>query len=72
MVKKKPKRDERTVARAIEEDDPMAKDLTKYVTTKQAAGISGVAQDHVNRLLIAKKLKGTKIRVLMARLRAVY
>jgi hypothetical protein len=35
----------------------MTKDLTKYVTTKHAVEILGVANDHVNRLLIAKKIK---------------
>jgi len=39
----------------------MSNDLTQYVTTKQAARILGVATEHVNRLLIEKKLKGLKL-----------
>ena len=41
-------------------DDEMTKDLTKYVTTRQAAGMLGVATTHVNRLLIGEKLRGIK------------
>ena len=48
-----------------EEDDPMTKDLTKYadqyVTTAQAAEMLGVVTDHVNRLLIGKKIRGVKL-----------
>lgn len=39
----------------------MSKDLSLYVTTKQAAEIMGVAPDHVNRLLIGGKLRGQKL-----------
>ena len=42
-------------------DDEMTKDLTKYVTTREAGEMLGVATEHVNHLLIAKKLKGTKL-----------
>jgi excisionase family DNA binding protein len=38
----------------------MTKDLTKYVTTRQAAEMLGVATTHINRLLIGEKIKGTK------------
>lgn len=38
----------------------MSKDLTQYVTTKQAADLMGVAQDHVNHLLLVGKLRGVK------------
>ena len=41
-------------------DDEMTKDLTKYVTTRQAAEMLGVATTHVNRLLIGEKLRGIK------------
>jgi excisionase family DNA binding protein len=39
----------------------MSKDLTQYVDTKQASQILGVAQDHINRLLISGKLRGVKL-----------
>ncbi len=38
----------------------MSNDLSKYVTTKQAAEMMGVAQDHINRLLLEGKLRGIK------------
>ena len=42
----------------------MSKNLTKYadqyVTTREAAEMLGVVTDHINRLLIAKKIDGTK------------
>ncbi len=41
-------------------EDPMSKDLTQYITTKQAAELMGVDQTHINRLLIEKRLKGFK------------
>ena len=43
----------------------MTKDLAKYakqyVTTKQAAEMLGVVTEHVNRLLIEKKIRGVKL-----------
>ena len=39
----------------------MTTDLTKYVTTRQAAEMLGVETDHINHLLIAKKLRGVKL-----------
>lgn len=46
-------------------EDPISKDLTKYadqyVTTRQAAEMLGVVTEHVNRLLIDRKIKGAKL-----------
>jgi excisionase family DNA binding protein len=46
-------------------DDEMTKDLTKFaekfVTTKEAAEMLGVATEHVNRLLIGGKIEGSKM-----------
>ena len=39
----------------------MSKDLTQYVTTRQAAKILGVVTEHVNHLLAQKKIKGIKM-----------
>lgn len=39
----------------------MTKDLTKYVTTRQAAEMMGVVTEHINRLLIDGKLRGLKM-----------
>jgi len=39
----------------------MSKDLTQYVTTKQAAELLGVDRTHINRLLIEKRIKGVKV-----------
>ncbi len=48
-----------------DEDDPTSRDYAKYadqyVTTKQAAEMFGVVTDHVNRLLIDRKLRGGKL-----------
>jgi excisionase family DNA binding protein len=44
-----------------DEDDPMTKDLTKYVTTRQAAELLGVTQDHITRLLTGEKIRGIKL-----------
>ncbi|MBM3129777.1 MAG: helix-turn-helix domain-containing protein [Chloroflexi bacterium] len=41
-------------------DDEMNKDLIKYVTTREAAEMLGVATTHVNRLLIGEKIRGIK------------
>ena len=38
----------------------MSNDISQYVTTKQAAELLGVAQDHVNHLLITGRLRGIK------------
>lgn len=38
----------------------MSKDLTQYVTTKQAAEMLGVVTEHVNHLLLARKIAGKK------------
>ncbi len=38
----------------------MSKDLTQYVTTKQAAEMLGVTQDFINRLLLDNRLRGFK------------
>lgn len=38
----------------------MSKDLTQYVTTAQAADMLGVVTEHINHLLLAGRLKGTK------------
>jgi excisionase family DNA binding protein len=50
-----------TTRQPVGEEDEMSKDLSKYVTTSQAAEMLGVANDHVNRLLIAKKIQGQKL-----------
>ena len=46
-------------------DDEMTKDLTKFsetfVTTREAAEMLGVANAHVNRLLIGRKIDGKKM-----------
>lgn len=39
----------------------MSKDLTQYVTTRQAAEMLGVAPDHVNHLIRVGKLRGNKL-----------
>lgn len=39
----------------------MSTDLRQYVTTKQAAEMLGVATEHINRLLIEKRLQGQKL-----------
>ena len=39
----------------------MSRDLSKYVTTKQAADMLGVVTEHVNRLLIDRRLRGLKM-----------
>jgi excisionase family DNA binding protein len=36
-------------------------DLSQYVTTRQAAEILGVVTDHINHLLISRKLRGIKL-----------
>lgn len=36
----------------------MSNDLSKYVTTKQAAVMLGVGQEHIRKLLIRSKVKG--------------
>lgn len=46
---------------SIEETDEMSKDLTQYVTTKQAAEMLGVTQNHVSLLIDRRKIRGTKI-----------
>ena len=38
----------------------MSKDLTQYVTTKQAAELLGVEQSHIRLLLGRNKLRGIK------------
>lgn len=43
------------------DDQEMSKDLTKYVTTKQAAEMLGVGQEHVRKLLSRGKVKGMHI-----------
>lgn len=42
-------------------DNEMSKDLTKYVTTRQAAELLGVETDHINHLLVAQKITGVKM-----------
>ena len=42
-------------------DDEMTKDLTKYVTTADAAEILGVKQDHIRKLLGKNKVTGKKL-----------
>lgn len=42
------------------EDMEMSKDLTQYVTTKQAAEMLGVDPDHINHLLAKNKIRGIK------------
>ncbi len=39
----------------------MSKDLTKYVTTKQAAEMIGVVLDHVYRLIEGEKIKSIRL-----------
>ena len=39
----------------------MSKDLTQYVTTKQAADLMGVVGDHVYRLIEAGKIKSIRL-----------
>jgi excisionase family DNA binding protein len=45
----------------IKGDDELSKDLTKYVTTKQAAEMLGVGQEHVRKLPSRDKMKGMHI-----------
>jgi excisionase family DNA binding protein len=42
-------------------EDVMSKDLTKYVTTRQAAELFGVGQEHIRKLLIRGKVKGMQM-----------
>jgi excisionase family DNA binding protein len=42
-------------------DDEMTKDLTKYVTTRQAAEMMGVVTDHVYRLIEGDKLRSIRL-----------
>jgi excisionase family DNA binding protein len=56
---RKPRKDV-APADAPSEDMEMSKDLTQYVTTKQAAEMLGVTQDFINALLIKGKLRGVK------------
>lgn len=39
----------------------MSKDLTQYVTTKEAAELLGVDRTHVNHLLRENRIKGIKL-----------
>ncbi|MBM3129235.1 MAG: helix-turn-helix domain-containing protein [Chloroflexi bacterium] len=45
----------------IKGDNELSKDLSKYVTTKQAAEMLGVGQEHVRKLLGRSKVKGIHI-----------
>ncbi len=44
-----------------DENDTMSKDLTQYVTSKQAAEMMGVVTDHVYRLIEGEKLKTIRL-----------
>ncbi len=48
-------------SRTAAQENGMSDNLSDYLTTRQAAELLGVAPDHVNRLLIAGKLKGQKV-----------
>jgi excisionase family DNA binding protein len=50
-----------TLSPKNEGDDPMSRDLTKYVTTRQAAEMLGVKQDHIRKLLGLGKVRGIKL-----------
>ena len=54
-----------------DEDDPMTKDLTKYVTTREAAEMLGVNRFWVVRLLASEKIVGKKTRTRLACIHAV-
>ncbi len=67
-AKAKPKRAGRHVQNAVtlpvgmpDENDTMSKDLTQYVTSKQAAEMMGVVTDHVYRLIEGEKLKTIRL-----------
>ncbi len=62
MVTRKSKRNDNAVSpiNSGTEEEPMSTDLSQYVTTKQAAEMLGVAQDHINHLLLSGKLRGIK------------
>jgi excisionase family DNA binding protein len=60
MVHQKKKNTKTVTPVTTEKDDPMAKDLAKYVTTKQAAEMLGVGQEHIRKLLNASKVGGIK------------
>ncbi|MBI5651468.1 MAG: helix-turn-helix domain-containing protein [Chloroflexi bacterium] len=56
----KPKRqDRRSEIQTTGDDDEM--NLRKYVTTRQAAVMLGVGQEHIRKLLSASKVKGIKL-----------
>jgi len=56
----RPKRqDRRSEIRTLGDQDEM--NLSKYVTTKQAAVMLGVGQEHIRKLLSASKVKGIKL-----------
>src|SRR5512135_1881898 len=50
----------RSASSSNDKEEAMTKDLTQYVTTKQAAEMLGVVTEHINHLLLAGRLKGTK------------
>ena len=50
-----------TAERANPKEEEMSKDLTQYVTTKQAAEmLGGVATEHINHLILDGKVKAIK------------
>ena len=55
------KRNHRPASTKQNEEEAMARDLTKYVPTKQAATMLGVNRFWIVRLLADKRLKGIKL-----------
>jgi excisionase family DNA binding protein len=58
-MSKSKRKDRRSEIHTIGDDDEM--NLSKYVTTRQAADLLGVKTEHINHLLIAKKIDGRKL-----------
>ncbi len=58
--KKQRNRDEAAPEASTSDDEPMSDDLSRYVTTREAAEMLGVATEHINHLLLRGKLRGIK------------
>ncbi len=47
-------------ASQVPREEPVSNDLSQYLSIRQTADLMGVDPDHVNRLLLAGKLRGVK------------